>query len=111
MDRVERYREIVRRLVEEYAGYKPSHGQIESEAVIDPARDHYEVMHVGWDGPRRVHGAVIHLDIIDGKVWVQYDGTSRPVAEELVAAGIPREDIVLGFHPADVRRHTDFAVG
>src|SRR5215470_10427840 len=98
MDKLERYRQIVRRLVEEYASYKPSHGQIQTEAIVDPAHDHYEVMHVGWDGPggqRRVHGAVVHLDIIGGKVWVQYDGTSRPVAEELVAAGIPREDIVL----------------
>jgi hypothetical protein len=111
MDRVERYRQIVSRLVEDYARYKPSHGQIETEAITDREKDHYEVMHVGWDGHRRVHGCVVHLDIIGGKVWVQYDGTSRPVADELVAAGIPREDIVLGFHPAEVRPHTDFAVG
>jgi hypothetical protein len=111
MDRLERYREIVRRIIAEYAGYKPSHGQIETEAVVDRDRDHYEVLHVGWDGVRRVHGSVIHIDIIGGKVWVQYDGTSRPVAEELVAAGIPREEIVLGFHPANVRQHTGFAVG
>ena len=56
-------------------------------------------------------GSMIHVDIIGGKVWVQYDGTSRPVAEELAAAGIPREEIVLAFHPADVRRHTAYAVG
>jgi hypothetical protein len=111
MDRVERYRQIVRRLVEEYASYKPANGQIEAEAIVDPERDHYEVMHVGWDGARRVHGAVIHIDIIDGKIWIQYDGTSRPVAEELTAAGVPREDIVLGFHPADARPYTDYAVG
>jgi hypothetical protein len=111
MDRLERYREIVRRLVEEYARYRPSHGRIEAEAVVDSAHDHYEVMHVGWDGVRRVHGCVVHIDIKDGKVWVQYDGTSCPVADELLAAGIPREDIVLGFHPPDVRRHTAFAVG
>ncbi len=47
MDRLERYRDIVRRLVEEYASYKPSHGQIETEAIVDRDRDHYEVMHVG----------------------------------------------------------------
>jgi hypothetical protein len=111
MDRLEHYREVVSRLVEEYARYKPSHGKIETEAVLDRTHDHYEVMHVGWDGVRRVHGCVVHIDIKDGKVWVQYDGTSRPVAEELVAAGIPREDIVLGFHPPAVRGHTAFAVG
>ncbi len=110
MDRVARYREIVRRILEEYAQYKPSHGQIDTELIVDRDKDHYELMHVGWDGPRRVHGSVIHIDIIGGKVWIQYDGTSHPVAEELLAAGIPREDIVLGFHPASVRPLTDFAV-
>jgi hypothetical protein len=63
------------------------------------------------DGVRRVHGSVIHLDIRDGKVWIQYDGTNRPVADALLEEGIPREDIVLGFHPAYVRKYTDFALG
>lgn len=111
MDRVDRYRQIARRVIEEYAGWRPSHGEIDCEAIVDPARDHYEVVHVGWDRERRVHGSVIHLDIIDGKIWIQHDGTDRPVAEELLAAGIPREDIVLGFHPARVRHLTGFAVG
>ena len=77
MDKRERYRLIVSRLIEEYASYKPSHGQIETEAIVDRVKDHYEVMHVGWDGSRRIHGSVVHIDIIDDKVWIQYDGTSR----------------------------------
>ncbi|MCK6588007.1 MAG: XisI protein [Polyangiaceae bacterium] len=109
MDTVNQYREIVRQIIAEYAAYKPSHGAIDTEMVIDRERDHYEVLHVGWDGDRRVHGPIIHIDIIGDKVWVQYDGTNRPVAEELVRAGIPRSSIVLGFHPPDVRPYTDFA--
>jgi hypothetical protein len=58
-----------------------------------------------------VHGSVVHIDIIGDKVWLQYDGTNLLVADELIAAGIPREDIVLAFHPADVRPPTGFAVG
>jgi hypothetical protein len=111
VDRVEQYRLIVRRLIEEYASYKPSHGQIETEAIIDREKDHYEVVHVGWDKWRRVHGSVVHVDIIGGKVWVQYDGTTLPIAEEMVAAGIPREDIVLAFHAERVRHLTGYAVG
>jgi hypothetical protein len=111
MDPVERYRTVVRNLLQEYARYKPSHGEIETEVIVDPERDHYELMHVGWDRGRRVHGPVIHIDIINGKVWIQYNGTSERIAEELVAAGIPREAIVLGFHRPQVRHLTGFAVG
>lgn len=110
MDRVAEYRERVRRLVEEYARYRPSHGEIDTETVIDSEKGHYEVLHVGWDGERRVHGVLIHIDIIGEKIWIQHDGTSPGVAEELVESGVPRDAIVLGFHPARVRSHTGFAV-
>lgn len=53
-----------------------------------------------------VHSCLVHFDIIDGKVWVQRDDTEDGVTEELVAAGIPKEQIVLGFHPVDVRPYT-----
>jgi uncharacterized iron-regulated membrane protein len=110
MDKLTHYREIVRKVINEYASYKPSHGRIETEAIVDPEKDHFEVMHVGWDGERRVHGSVIHIDIIDGKVWIQYDGTNWPVADALVEAGIPQQEIVLAFHPERLRQYTDFAV-
>lgn len=111
MDRIDQYRMIARRVIEDYAEGKPSHGQIATEAIVDRDKDHYEVMLVGWDGDRRVHGSIVHLDIINGKVWIQHDGTNRPVADELIAAGIPPEDIVLAFHPAELRPLTGFAVG
>lgn len=111
MDTVARYRAIIRDVIEEYARIRPSHGQIDTEVLFDAEHDRYELMHVGWDGTRRVHGSVLHLDIIGGKIWIQHDGTNRPVAEELLRAGVPREAIVLGFHPPYARRHTEFAVG
>jgi hypothetical protein len=110
MDTLEYYRQIVTRLISEYGKYKPSHGQIETETIIDPETDHYEVMHVGWDGQVRIHGCVVHIDIIQGKIWIQHDGTNRPVADELVEAGIPKEDIILAFHPPQVRQYTDFGI-
>lgn len=110
METLESYRQIVQQLIYEYGQHKPSHGQIETEVIIDPKRDHYELMHIGWDQHRRIHGSVIHIDIIKGKIWIQYDGTNRPLADELLAAGVPREDIILGFHPESVRQYTDFGI-
>ncbi|HTU19379.1 MAG TPA: XisI protein [Gemmataceae bacterium] len=111
MDRLNDYRRIIRQVLAEYARYKPANGQIDTELVVDAEHDHFELLHVGWDGVQRVHGPVIHIDIIGDKVWIQYDGTNRPVADELMAAGIPQHDIVLAWHPRELRHHTGFAVG
>ena len=111
MDKIERYRQIVRDLINEYAAHKPSNGQIETEAIIDSDRDHYEVVHVGWDGYRRVHGSIIHIDIRGGKVWLQHNGTNQMIAQQLVEAGVPKDDIILGFHPEQLRQHTGYGVG
>lgn len=32
------------------------------------------------------------------------------IADELVAAGIPLEQIVLAFHPTEIRQYTEYAV-
>jgi XisI protein len=51
-------------------------------------------MDVGWDKDRRVHGCLVHIDLIDGKIWIQRDGTEDGIAADLERAGIPKEDIV-----------------
>ncbi|MDJ1185171.1 XisI protein [Roseofilum casamattae] len=110
MDILENYRELVRNILLKYAGYKPSNGNIEPGVIFDLERDRYELMHVGWDGQQRIHGSVVHIDIIDSKIWIQHDGTNIAIAEELVELGVPAEDIILGFHPPNVRQYTDFGV-
>jgi len=110
MDQLETYRKIVQQTIDEYADLKPSYGDIEVEKIYDTSRDHYELAYVGWDQHRRIHGPVLHLDIKDGKIWIQHDGTEDGIANDLVRAGIPPERIVLGFHHPDKRKHTSFAV-
>lgn len=112
MDKLTRYREVIRRVLEGYAEwYRQPKSALQCEVVHDPVLDHFELVHFGWDGHRRIHTVVFHLDIIDGKIWVQYDATDRPIAEELVRAGVPKEDIVLAEQPADVRPFTGYGVG
>jgi hypothetical protein len=110
MDTLNEYRRLIRSLIEKYAGYKPVNIDAEDEIIFDEASDHYELVRMGWDGWKRVHGSVIHIDIRDGKIWIQHDGTEDGIANELVKAGVPHEHIVLAFKHPDVRHHTDFAV-
>ena len=53
---------------------------------------------------------MIHIEIVDGKVWIQVDGTEDGIAETLMLAGIPQNEIVLGFHEPEIRPHTGFAI-
>ena len=39
------------------------------EAVFDREHDRYLVVVVGWDGHHHVHSALVHIDVIDGKLW------------------------------------------
>jgi hypothetical protein len=110
MDKLESYRRIIREVLSEYASWKNPRTQVQTETIFDREGDHYQIIDVGWNDSYRVYGPIIHLDVIGDKVWVQYDGTDRPVAEALVAAGIPKEDIVLAFHPERRRVHTGYAV-
>jgi hypothetical protein len=77
--------------------------------LLDRHSDSYALICVGWEGRKRIHHFVVHLEIINGKVWLQEDNTDLVIAEELERAGIPKSDIVLGFHPADLRPFTEYA--
>jgi hypothetical protein len=52
--------------------------------------DSYLLAPEGWDNGRRVHAVITHLEIIDGKIWVQEDWIEHGIAAELEEAGVPK---------------------
>jgi hypothetical protein len=111
MDKVERYRQIVRDILLPLTERKYSGEKVINEAVFDEANDRYIIVAVGWlDSSHRVYYNLVHLDIINGKVWIQRDGTEDGIGYALEAAGIPKWDIVPAFHPENVRPYTGYAV-
>ena len=110
MDKLTQYRQWIQNILREYSNIKPANGDIEVETFFDPKQDHYQVFHKGWSKYRRIFGPLIHLDIIDNKIWIQYDGTEVGIANELVKLGVPKEDIVLAYHAPYKRQYTGFAV-
>ena len=110
MDRLESYRQIIRTVLRRYVNIDYANVDVENQSVFDSETDQYIIVSYGWGNKRRIHGCLIHINIIEGKVWVQRDGTEDGIANELVEAGIPKEEIVLGFHEPGVRKYTGFAV-
>ncbi|MEG4317331.1 MULTISPECIES: XisI protein [unclassified Microcoleus] len=110
MDSLNNYRKFVKQLVTEYAEIPVFDSGTQNVTIFDAENDRYMFINIGWSNERRIHHCVIHIDIIDGQVWIQANNTDRPIAEELVAAGIPPESIVLGLQPPDVRPYTAYGV-
>lgn len=112
MGDLKRYRQIVKETLLRYAGDGYINGDIHDDVVFDEKNDRYLVMSVGWrhKPPGRVHDCVVHVDIIDGKLWVQGDNADVGLVRELEEAGVPKEDIVLGFRDPERRRLSGYAV-
>jgi hypothetical protein len=71
--------------------------------IFDKERDRYLVLHSGWRNDYRFYGCAIHLDLIDGKVWIQQNSTEVMVDQELEKLGVSPKDIILGFRSPEVR--------
>jgi hypothetical protein len=99
MDTITTYHEILKQAFLDYSKLRPSHGDIQSEAVIDETHGRYALMHTGWDRGRRVRGNILYVTLRDGKVHLEYDGMGYGISEDLVARGISEEDIVFAYMP------------
>jgi hypothetical protein len=106
---IDRARHLLESILLPYTKIPYAHGNLHSEAIFDRDRDRYVLLTTGWERGKRVHSCLVHVDLIDGKFWIQLDGTEHGIATELEAAGVPRERIVLGFKPVELRRFTDYA--
>ena len=82
---------------------------LKEASAFDKENDQYLIISEGWNKSEHLHSCLIHLEIVDDKVWIQCDNTEDGIANDLVTAGIPKNDIVLAFHPPELRQYTDFA--
>lgn len=74
------YTSIIKGLLHEYAAIKPSYGDVEVEIIENDATGHYELRYIGWNGARRIHECVLHVDIKGDNLkkiqgWIPIDGT------------------------------------
>jgi hypothetical protein len=110
MDKLEKYRTSIVKILQEYAKYRYSYGDLERRFIISEDHNNFLLLTLGWQNNQRVHGCLVHVEILNDKVWIHRDGTEDGVTDDLVADGIPKSDIVLGFHHPELRQYTEYAV-
>lgn len=90
MGKVETYRAYIQQSLTQRAkrsrqSSSPSLSQVEAQTIFDIQRDHYQLVYIGWKrNGLRDYGCLLHLDIKDGKIRIQYDGTEGGIAHQLV---------------------------
>ena len=112
MDKIILYKAIARAIVSDAAAMLPAEEDgIENQLIIDDERGHYLLFGVGWEREKRYfYATFIHIDVkANGRVWLQHDGTSLRIAEDMIQRGIPKTDIVIGFQSPAARKMMDFA--
>jgi XisI protein len=108
---VEQYRQYIKHLLSERqkrASMSRKYEEYEVQTIFDEQQDHHQLLYVGWRGNKRDFGCILHLDIKDGKIWIQHDGTEVGIANQLVEMGVPKQDIILAFHEPYIRQFTEF---
>lgn len=109
MERLD-YRQLVQKVIHQHATEQSEQDVETTEIVFDTERDRYLLLYVGWRDEERIHGCPIHVDIKDGKIWIQRDFTEAGIANQFLEFGVPQTDIVLGFRAPYVRQFTGFAI-
>ena len=115
MDKLEKYQNIIKKILTEY--YEMTNNQtskkcefeVSERLAIDETRDQYIWFRFGWDDKKQIQHIIIYLCIKNGKVWVEEDATNLCVVDDLLSTVIPQSDIILGFQHPSKRSLTEFA--
>jgi hypothetical protein len=111
MDKLTEYRNLIKGLLAKFVELDNQHSTsgVEHVLVADDERGHYFWYNVGWWQRERLSAPTVYVRLKDGKFWIEDDMTEVGIANELLEAGVPKEDIVLAFqHPLE-RQYTEFA--
>ncbi len=111
MDKLTFYKEKMHAFVVEYAAKAvPRPEGTEVYAVTDDIHGHYMLFHSSWGKSRRNYGCFLHVRIKNEKIYIESDGTDFGFSYIFAEQGIPKEDIVLAFHPENVRQYSEFGI-
>lgn len=110
MDRINKYRNIIRNILDKYAQFSKTNNGVNNIVIMSEDGNHFLLLNEGWEGKKHIHNCLFHGEIKNNKIWIYFDGFEDTITEALIADGIPKDHIVLAFHPPYIRAKTEFAI-
>lgn len=114
MDKINHYQQVILDFLHKYneeSGGNQPETHTQRRILADFENNAFQLLSIGWRNSHFIFGPIFHFDILDGKIWMQCNNTEWEVVDELMARGVAREDIVLGFVPPYARKFTGFSEG
>ena len=111
MEKIERYQTAIMDLIHNMATDVSTSEEEHEEIITDTTNKHYFLQWLGFNEENRfIDKPLLHFHIKpDGKIWILANLTDEDVAQELISRGVATDDLVIGFHPRNLRRHTGYA--
>jgi len=107
--KLRKYQKIILDLLQKHADYLQNYP--EYSLVLDAKSRNYLLLYIGWNHNKYEHNVILHFRLAeDGKVWVMLNHTDKPFEIDLLTAGVPAQDIVLGMKTPKMRALGEFAV-
>ena len=111
MDKILKYQQAILSLLNEYDIFWGNSDGLKNHIIADKEKLDYVMLTMGWQNENRYeHLLCFHLEIKDGKIWIHENNTEALIADELIAKGVIREDIILGFVEPEIRQYSGFAM-
>ncbi|RUS92693.1 hypothetical protein DSM106972_098410 [Dulcicalothrix desertica PCC 7102] len=101
----ETYRKLITEVLSAHADLPEDNLQIKIVTIFDTHSDRYQLLRTGWNGSKHIFNPILHVDIIEDKVWIQINKTDIEIGEEFAKVGIPKSNIVLGLIPPHLRAY------
>ena len=96
-------------LSEKVETVKPS-SKLAEILIADSANGVYAWQAFGWTNGERESYQRFFARIKDNKIHIEEDWTEEGIGTILLERGVSPKDIVIEFHPPEMRQYTDFAV-
>lgn len=108
---ITQFADILKKILQDYCDIlNQQRRNITSKVIISENFTRYLVITEGWNHTQRVHALIFDAEIRNHKIWLHHDGLDHGITDDLLAAGITKEQIVLAFHPPNIRQHTGYAL-
>jgi hypothetical protein len=110
MDKIAKYRIAIQNVLTPIASLQYAIPGLKHILVKDVDRDHYLIIRLGWSNDKNLYSTLVHIDIIDEKIWIHINNTPYDFEEELTQQGVSKEDIVFGEISSSQRQELGYSV-